>query len=250
MDKPEIVQEDRPKKKRLWLVVTFVFIGILLFIVYTSFYNPELGRKITGNVVSSGDVEVENSIRIDADLSIENLNVNSYMDKFSFRIKNSGTLTIGKEILHLSDKASVVIDSYSGKIDINLDNLDEIKGEGIRVFVDGLPISGISGSEIKISSSEAIDYSYLKLENVYLDSLSFLTSGIVRINEDKLVLRLEEENFKIKKFKGDLEISRGSLELKGILDKSNLKNFIGEDSFNSKLEEQLDDNAKDKNQTD
>ena len=209
----------KPKKNNFWLIVILIFIGILGFLIYTSFYNPELGKSvysITGNVI--GFNNDKDSIKINAILtSPEKIRVNGKIEKIELKIL--GDFIIGKENFDLNE-ASVVIDEFDGWIISGKNNLTA-NGNAKKVFVEGIPINPITDkSDIKVIFDN--DYNYLKLTNFYLDSFSYKTSGSVKLNNEKAIINLEKENFKIENFRGNLEIAGNRFELNGEISKSNL----------------------------
>lgn len=212
----EIETYGKPKKNNFWLIVTLIFIVILGFLVYTSFYNPELGRSIssvTGNVIGFNDDK--GSIEINAILtSPEKIKVSGKIEKIELKIL--GDFIIGKENFDL-DGASVVIDEFDGWIISGKKNLTA-NGNAKKIFVEGIPIT--SKSDVKVIFDN--DYNYLKLTNFYLDSFSYKTSGTVRLNNEKAIINLENDNFKIENFRGNLEIAGNRFKLNGEISESNL----------------------------
>ena len=57
---------DEKKNHHIWLMISVFFLGILFFLIYTSFYNPSLGNSITGNIISNNK---QNLIEIDSTLT-------------------------------------------------------------------------------------------------------------------------------------------------------------------------------------
>ena len=89
-----------------------------------------------------------------------------------------------------------------------------------KIFVEGIPITG--DSSIKIYSDKELRYNYLKLNNLYLNSLDYETSGIIKLNNGKVIVELNQEEFKISKFKGNLEIRNNIFKIEGLIKKTNL----------------------------
>lgn len=223
----EIENHPKEKKHHLWIIMIMIFASILFFLIYTSFYNPNLTNRITGNVIRGSTT---NLIEIDATLSSpEILSVKGDIEKIDLR-SQKGNLVVGKESFDLN-KASIVIDNFSGEISFNKNDITKLNGKASKVFIEGIPIT--SSSAIKIYFEEESEYSYLKLNNFYLNSLSYKTSGIVKLNNEKVTINLEDEIFKIEKFQGDLEIRGDEFKLRGLIKKSNL-GFIDVRAVSSK----------------
>lgn len=222
----EYSQKNKKRKYSPLFIIFMAFILVLGFLFYTSFYNPSLGEKITGNVVRDKDITQENSVEIKAKLGVpEKFSIDSKISKLSLAINKPSDIFIGNQKVELDKKSSVIIDSFDGKLEITSVNVVNIDGMASRIFIDGIPIAQSSGSDMKVKF-ENLEYNYLEINDFFLDSLSYQTSGKININQEKIIINLNNENFELKDFKGDLKISGGSLSLSGFLDKSNLKNLI------------------------
>lgn len=215
----QIIEHEGKKKHHFWLIISVLFLAISFFLIYTSFYNPSLGNSITGNIIR-GDKTEENLIEIDSTLTPpEEIKLNSKIEKIELKIEKTDKFFVGKERFDLN-KASIVIDDFDGKINFNKKSITEFNGKAKKIFVEGIPITG--NPDLKVYFEGEVDYNYLKLNNFYINSLAYITSGIVRLNNEKVIISLEDENFKIEKFWGDLEIRGDRFKLKGLVKESNL----------------------------
>jgi len=199
---------SKPKRKYRWMIMLIgVFLFVFLFVFYTSFVNPNQGQ-ITGNVVK-GDVLGGVSINVNLDPP-ESFKMDGNVDKLDMKIKGAFFIEGKKYDL---DSSSIVMDNFNGKINFN-DEKVIVEGKTSKIFIEGIPISG----KLKVKFDN--EYSYLKLGNLYLKSLDYDASGIVRLDDDKVVVNLNEEKFNVKKFYGDLE-KRGSIfRLNGFVDEA------------------------------
>jgi hypothetical protein len=199
----------KPKGKHKWtLMLVGVFLFIFLFVAYTSFVNPDFG-SITGNVIK-GDV-LPNGISLNANLNFPGgFNVDSNMEKLDLKV--TGELSVGDQRFEL-DGSSVVIDDFDGKIGFN-DNKVRIDGKATKVFIEGIPITG----NLKIAFDDK--YSYIKLTNFYLPSLSYSATGSVRLDDDKIAANLNKEEFKISKYFGNLEKRGKNFKFNGVVDEA------------------------------
>ncbi len=205
------------KKSKFGIFIFLLFLGVLGFLVYTSFYNPSFAKSITGNIIKNSN----NAIGIDAVLSPpEKLEINSKADKIELKI-SSGNFFVGKEELKL-DKSSIVIYNFNGKVTINRNSIEKLDGKTEQVFVEGIPIK--SSSDIKISLGNS-EFSFLKINNFYLNSLDYKASGSIRLNEGKVLINLDKEDFKIEGFQGNMELVKERFKLNGRIKKSNLGFF-------------------------
>ncbi|MEK6914711.1 MAG: hypothetical protein AABW83_03615 [Nanoarchaeota archaeon] len=185
-------------------VLFFLFVLVLFFLIYTSFFNPDFIQSFTGNAIKE---EIFLGVPIQADLDPpENIMINSRVDKLNLKIIGA-FLIDGKKYELIS--ASLVIDNFDG--DINLDNkILILNGKATKIFVEGIPITG----NLKISLNNK--YEYVKLNNVYISDLSYDASGIVRLENEKVTVNLEEDKFNINNFRGNLEKSNNYFRLDGM----------------------------------
>lgn len=192
---------------KMWLGLAFV--GIFLFIFYTSFLNPDFGNVITGNVIRE---EVFEGVPVQVALDVpDSFNVNGLISKIEMKIQ--GGFSVDGKSYDL-ESASLIIDNFNGEVGV-VDGNVVIDGGASKIFVEGIPISG------KLSVDVDNKYSYLKLTNFYIAGLDYDASGIVRLNDDKVVVNLDDEEFSLDKFKGDLEVRGNSFKLKGITAEAN-----------------------------
>lgn len=216
MDRPEYIYKKR-SKHNVGLYVFLVFLLIVGYVFYTSFYNPDLGKKITGNIIKTSNNL--RGIKIEAKLSSpEKVSVSGKIDKIELST-DSGEFIVGKEKFE-SKKASIIIEDYDGELDFGKYNITKLNGKSNKIFFNGIPITG---NEIKISLENA-DYNYLKLTDFYLGYLYYRASGIVKIDNEKVLVKLDNEDFKIEDFKGNLSIRGNKLEIYGEIKKSNFGN--------------------------
>jgi hypothetical protein len=207
-DKGAVVKS---KKKISWVFVLFLlFILVLAFLIYTSFYNPEFIQNITGNVINR---DIITGISIQANLnSPDNFKTTSEIDKMDLKI--SGAFLIDNKKYDL-DTASIIIDNFEGEVGFDSKNLN-VNGKATKIFVEGIPITG----KLKIDLNNK--YSYFKFNNVYVSDLSYESSGIVKIQDDKVIVNLENDKFSLKKFIGDIEKSgNNNFKIDGLAEEIN-----------------------------
>ena len=199
----------KKRRKINWIVVLAgIFVFVLMFLVYTSFFNSSFGQ-ITGNVIKE---EVISGVSIQVNLDApESFKVDSRIDKVDMKI-NGGFLVDGKR--YDLDGSSIVIDNFDGEVSFDDENI-VVDGKATKIFIEGIPISG----KFKVKFDN--EYSYLKLGNLYLKSFNYKASGTVRLNDEKVVVNLNDEMFNVKKFYGDLEKRGKTFKLSGFVDEAN-----------------------------
>lgn len=233
-----VVHKPKENKHRVWVTIFVIFAGIVGFLVYTSFFNLGFKGGISGNVIKNnynGVIEIDSSLT-----PPEKLEINGKIEKIELKT-GIGYFFIGNEKFDLN-RASIVIDNYKGKISFNKNKITKLRGRASRVFVQGIPIT--SSSDMKIYFDKEFDYSYLKLSNFHLNSLSYKTSGLVKLNRGKVVVNLDDEDFKIEDFQGDLEIRRNNFKIKGEIKKSNLGFINIKAGRREKVDKEVDNKIK------
>jgi len=199
----------KKKKKINWIVMLVgIFVFVLMFLLYTSFFNSSFAH-ITGNVIKE---EIISGVSIQVNLDApESFKVNSRIDKVDMKIIG-GFLVDGKR--YDLESSSVVIDNFDGEVSFDDKNV-VVDGKATKIFIEGIPISG----KFKVKFDN--EYSYLRLRNLYLKSFNYKASGTVRLDDKKVVVNLDDEMFNIKKFYGDLEKRGKTFKLSGFVDEAN-----------------------------
>lgn len=211
-------RNSKHQKHALTFFLFITFSAILLFLIYSSFYPNKLSKTLTGDVVSP----IEDSIKIYSEITPpEKLAINGKIDKIELKIKSS-TLSIGKQKIELPDKTSLVINNYTGKLSFSSSIL-ELDGKTSKIFIDGLPIQSERPTTIHLEKTE---FTYLQLKGFYLNSLSYITSGKIRLGEEKIIVNLNKEKIKIEDVHGDLEIRKNILIINGYTKQSNISKLL------------------------
>lgn len=228
MPETEIIKDEGSKHHHFWLFIFIIFLGILGFILYTSYYNNEfvggITGKITDNIIKNN--KTSKNFKINAELSVpENIKINSIVKKFSVKINDPLDISIGNQNIHLNKDSSLIIDDFDGEFSIKSNKISELKGNTAQIFINGIPIKKKSGSTNIVIEKE-FHYNYLELKEVYIKSLSYPTSGDLRINSGKITIKLNNENFNINNFNGNIEINKGLLRLSGFIDDFDLDGYI------------------------
>ena len=225
MEKAQFVKPHK-KKNHLVTFLVIAFLGIFFFLIYTSFYNPELGNTITGNSIKNLEIDLSNAVHIDANLGVpEQMQITSPTEKLSLKLESS-EIHIGKQLINLDSKTSIILDNYAGKITFTSNKISELDGKATKAFIDGIPISPSSGNDLDIFLEKESEYSFIEIENFNLASIAYTTDGVININNGNIIIRVDNKPIEIKNFIGNLKISRNSLQLNGYADKSNINNLV------------------------
>ncbi|MEN9626028.1 MAG: hypothetical protein RL557_356 [archaeon] len=219
MPETEIIKDEKRKGSHFWLLVTLLFFGILFFLIYTSFYDVGFAKKFTGNVVTTTDALYD----IRAELSApDKLALNSPIKKISLKIKEPSQIAVGDQIMKLNKDANLIINNFEGTFTV--DRKISLQGSFSQMFINGMPLQGKSGL-VGIEGSD-IEYNYIALEGVSIDQLSYDATGSISVNNGKIVVHLEKENFLIRKLQGTIEITKNVLKIRGTSADFRVEDFI------------------------
>jgi len=215
-----IVEHKKNNGKLFFYLAFFI---ILMLLLYFAFFSVSESSAITGNVLK--DVDEKDLLHVSSIMDApDNLNIKSSMDKLSLRVKAPFNFYIGDQRFEISEEktsASIIMSDFKGNLIIDSGIILELDGEASTIFVDGNPISSGSDS-MRVYTKENFKYTYLKLTNVGIKSLSYVTSGILKLNQDKMIINLDNESINLHNFQGDLELKSGILKLDGLTEESNV----------------------------
>ncbi|MBS3079961.1 hypothetical protein J4221_00655 [Candidatus Pacearchaeota archaeon] len=228
MAKTEIVEGEKSKSHHFWLYLTILFLVILSFLIYTSFYNPSFSSKftgkITGNIISN-----KNSFNnIIAKLDVPgHLVIDSSIDKISIKTSEPLNIVIGDQKAELKKQSSLVINDFKGKIILEKQKLTKLDGNAQEIFIDGIPMTRKSGSSIPISIEKNVTFYYLELKNTRINTINYIASGDLDINNGKVTINLKNEKLKIDSYEGDFLVNKNVLSINGKFSDINADELIG-----------------------
>lgn len=228
----EIIKEEGRKSSHFFLFVSLLFIVVLAFLFYTSFYDTGFSPLLTGSVIDSS--QKDPSYEVKAELSLpEKLFIDSSIQKVGFKIKEPIDILVGNEIVHLNSDSSFIVGNFSGTFVLTSQNISQFAGKAQQVFVNGVLISQKSGQSITVSTESDFSYTYVTLSEIYLDEISYPASGTLLIQKGKIVITLDKELFILKNFEGDIELSKNYFRLTGKFDDFDVSDFMSESVQNS-----------------
>jgi len=233
-------------KHHLWLWVFLIFVAILGFIIYTSFYNPELSASITGNIIKNNPLKTnQSSNQIHAKITPpETLSLNINTEKLSIKISEKSEIEIGNQKIDLKDKSSIIVDNFKGSLEINKNTIFKLNGKTTKIFINGVPITPKSG-QTTLTLNPETKHSFLELIDTYLDKLLYTTSGTININNNEIILNPKNQKIDLNDFTGNLKIRKSLLELNGQIKTSSIDKLlksVSEKEVESKSEEKNKEN--------
>ena len=236
----EIITIRKPKHKMKHKALLLSFLIFLFLVVVTLYYafgddsnsvsdsdsaqnskdNNEKSRsKITGFITK--ETPSENKLKINSDLSIPNLEINTESSTIEIKTGRSNSIiTLGTQKFDLSNLggSDIVLFDFSGKISFSPDGLLDLEGRTSKALINEIPTTPETSSSLKVKVDENFLYKTIKISDISLRSISYQTYGKIIINE-MAELELKNDFLDIINYKGDLEIKSDSLILEGEADR-------------------------------
>ena len=208
-------------KKRLMMFIIGMFSLILFLLIYTSFYG---NISLTGSAIKewvTNSNESGGNIRLDAKLTVPYLSIDGEFEKIEIRGGSDSYLSVGDQKFYLGDikENYLIFDNYDGKISFDSENILELKGKASGITVNGVFITPQSKSTAKININQSFNYKSLKIDDEFsINELSYMTSGIIKLNNEKEIFNIDEEEITVNNFYGNLLIKNKELYLDGYID--------------------------------
>src|SRR3989344_58234 len=216
------------RKRFFFFLIVMVFFGIVAGLIYYAY-----GGSIpfTGNFVNSQTPK--NPVSLLADLSAPNQAIAvdggiGSMEMIVSRGIPGNFLHVGKQKVNLGDSkdSEIIINGFSGKISFDGRSVLYLNGKASEVIVNGVKTIPQAGESMKVSIDEDFAYSYLKMQQVFIDRLSYVASGEIKINEGKAGIELDKEEFTLTGFLGNLEMKKGKLGLDGMSERVSVTGIL------------------------
>lgn len=213
-------------KKDFKIVTISVFILILGFLILTSFY----GFKFTGSTIKEFGSSKNSTIGIKADLTIPELSLDGKFREIKIKGGSKSNLNVGDQKFYLGDSQNnfITLKNFDGKILLDAGKILLFKGKSTEVSVNGIPITSNLEDNLKVNLDEDFRYSLLEIrEGVEIEELVYTTSGTIRVNNDKNILRIENEEIEMRYFDGDIVIENNKFRIEGMVSKLEVKGDQG-----------------------
>jgi len=216
------------RKRFFFFLIVMVFFGIVAGLIYYAY-----GGSIpfTGNFVNSQTPK--NPVSLLADLSAPSqvIDLDSGIGSIEVVVTRGipgNFLHVGKQKVNLGDSkdSEIIINGFSGKISFDGRSILYLNGKASEVIVNGVKTTPQAGESMKVSIDEDFAYSYLKMQQVFIDELSYVTSGEIKVNEGKAGIELDKEEFAVGGFLGNLEMQKGKLNLDGMSERVSVTGIL------------------------
>ena len=211
----EYSEEPIHKKHRTKIIVFGIFLIVLFILVYTSFY----GLPSTGNIIKNTP-DSNNSISVSADLTIPSLLLDGEYRRVLIAGGSDSFFYIGDQKLSLANSIDnyIILTGYSGKISFDENIISELKGKVTEVSVNGVSVMPKSKETVKIYLDKDFYCNSLKIdEGVFIKKLNYKTSGAIKLENQKTILNLNNDDLTLKNFQGDLELKNNRFIINGYL---------------------------------
>ena len=212
-------------KDHLKLFIFLIFIGIFGILIYSSFY----GLPSTGNVITGGAIGVnENTTRLkfNAELNVPDLNLEGNFKKIEMLGSSKSFFTVGDQKFNLGNNSNnyLIFNDFVGEISTKANTVMSMKGKASRVTVNGIIVSSQSRDTTKVNFEGGFNFNSLEIKDkVIIRKLEYKTSGIIRLNEEKNIFNLDNEEISIEGFIGDLTIENSKSKFDGNVRKLDIK---------------------------
>ncbi|MFQ5531198.1 MAG: hypothetical protein ACE5ES_01140 [Candidatus Nanoarchaeia archaeon] len=208
------------KRRSKFKIFAFIFfVGIVVLLIYTAFS----GRlPITGNIVGDVIVGNDSNLIIQADLTVPEIKLDGDFSSVEIEGSSSGFLYVGNQKVELgnSGRNFISMENFDGTIEFNTAKILRLKGRASQASVNGIPFTSATNKSTKVSFNEEFSYNSLDISNdVHIKNLVYLTTGVIRLDNDKIVLNVNNEEINIRGFVGSLSSSKDKFKLNGVLNK-------------------------------
>jgi hypothetical protein len=220
------------KVKHKGLLIVFaiflVLVAITLFFAFSgksfSGNNQEGEQKSRLNFFSTKETEGEKLLKVKADLTIPNLKLSSRISKIEITTGvTDGILYSGNEKFDLSKagESKIELTNFNGKISFDSESITLLEGKAAEVSINGISTTPQSGKTIKVSVDDNFSYKLLKIEDINLKTLAYITSGSINIDGDRIKIELNDEEIDLSNYQGNLEVKDRTFKLNGEAKKVN-----------------------------
>ncbi len=211
-------KKHRPRKFYLKWGLFLLFLGIFVFLVYTSFFG---GMGFTGSVIGGSEnmvVAPEKLLDFMAETTVPSLALNGKFEKMEIKGGAATYLQIGDQKFYLGDSKNnyIVLKNYEGEVSFDSGKISKLIGKASEISINGILVTPQSKGTLKINLQAPMDYSMLTLINeVLIRKAMYTTTGTINVGNGKNAIHISNEQISITNFKGNLEILNGKFSLAG-----------------------------------
>lgn len=231
-----IKQFEEEIKQHEKIIIFLIFLAVFSFLIYTSFSDnlPFVKKIITGEFIRDNfnkqNVSDE-SIRFESDLTIPKLSFDGEFRKVEISGSSNSFLYVGNQKFELGKIRNnfFVFKNFDGRISFDGEKITEFKGKVSDVTINGVLVTPVKNTT-KISFEDDFNYQFLEItDSVSINEITYITSGLIRLNDGEQVFNVKNNEITIKDFYGKIIIDKGKFNADGqiseleILGESNIK---------------------------
>lgn len=227
---------EKGVQKHEKIIIFLIFLGILFFLVYTSFSDnlPFVKKIMTGEFIKDNFNKKnisEKGIRFESELTIPELSFDGKFEKVEMSGSSNSFLYVGGQKFELGKIRNnfFVFKNFDGKISFDGGKITELKGKVSDVTINGVLVTPVKNTT-KVSFEEDFNYQFLEITNeVSIDEITYVTSGLIKLNNGEQVFNIDNNEITIKDFYGNIIIDKEKFNADGHIDELNI---LGESNIN------------------
>ncbi len=228
---------EKGVQKHEKIIIFLIFLGILFFLVYTSFSDslPFVKKIMTGEFIkdfNKKNISDEN-IRFESELTIPELSFSGKFSKIEMSGSSNSFLYVGGQKFELGKIRNnfFVFKNFDGKISFDEKKITEFKGKVSEVTINGVLVTPVKNTT-KISFEEDFNYKFLEITNeVSINEITYITSGLIKLNNGEQVFNINNNEITIKDFYGNIIIDKEKFNADGYISELSI---VGESNINIK----------------
>jgi hypothetical protein len=227
---------EKGVQKHEKIIIFLIFLGILFFLVYTSFSDnlPFVKKIMTGEFIkdnfNKNNISDKN-IRFESELTIPELSFDGKFEKIEMSGSSNSFLYVGGQKFELGKIRNnfFVFKNFDGEISFDGEKITEFKGKVSDVTINGVLVTPVKNTT-KISLEEGFNYQFLEINNgVSIKEITYITSGLIKLNNGEQVFNINNNEITIKDFYGNIIIDKEKFNADGYIGELSI---VGESNIN------------------
>lgn len=217
---------DKHKSHHTKILLFIIFLVVVGFLIITSFF----GFALTGNVIENLAPGKNSTIDLRADLTVPDLKLEGEFGEVTIKGGSNSNLYIGNQKFYLgnSNNNFISFENFDGKIFLSGNSISGLNGKAEKVSVNGVPVESRNKGTLSINMDENFRYNFISVKKgVSIEELNYVTSGTIRVNNERNIFQVNGEKVNMKNFQGDLSIENNNFKLHGKVSRLDIKGEQG-----------------------
>ena len=236
MELKSLKKFEKNMQKHEKVIIFLIFLGILIFLILTSFSDniPFAKKIITGEFIKNNfndENATEKTIKFESGLTVPELSLKGEFEKIELSGSSNSFLYFGNQKFELGkiNNNFFVFKNFKGMISFDEEKITGFDGKVSEVTINGILVEPIKETA-KVGFGELFNYKSLEItREVSIEKLTYMTSGLVKLNNGGEIFNLNNDEITIENFRGNLIIDKGKFNAKGEIKKLSI---IGESKIN------------------